>query len=51
VIQYTSTAIINISATYGSVGGTFLLSQATLKRKLVPLWQGVYSQSAVAVSL
>lgn len=41
VIQYTSTAIINISATYGSVAGTFLLSQATLKRKLVPLWQGV----------
>jgi signal transduction histidine kinase len=41
VIQYTSTAIVNISATYGSVAGTFLLSQATLKRKLVPLWQGV----------
>jgi|GEM_PF-3333546 len=41
VIQYASVAIINISATYGSVAGTFLLSQATLKRKLVPLWQGV----------
>lgn len=41
VIQYASTAIINISATYGSVAGTFLLSQATLNRKLVPLWQGV----------
>ncbi|ESP89706.1 ATP-binding protein [Candidatus Halobonum tyrrellensis] len=41
VIRYGSAAIINISATYGSVAGTFLLSQATLKRKLVPLWQGV----------
>ncbi|WP_251330814.1 ATP-binding protein [Haloplanus pelagicus] len=41
VIQDVSVAIINISATYGSVAGTFLLSQATLKRKLVPLWQGV----------
>jgi signal transduction histidine kinase len=41
VIQDASTAVINVSATYGSVAGTFLLSQATLKRKLVPLWQGV----------
>jgi PAS domain S-box-containing protein len=41
VIQNASAAAINVSATYGSVAGTFLLSQATLKRKLVPLWQGV----------
>jgi PAS domain S-box-containing protein len=40
VIQNASAAVINVSATYGSVAGTFLLSQATLKRKLVPLWQG-----------
>jgi signal transduction histidine kinase len=40
VIQSASRIIISISATYGSVAGTFLLSQATLKRKSVPLWQG-----------
>lgn len=40
VIQYATTAIIGLSTTYGLVAGTFLLSQATLKRKLVPLWQG-----------
>lgn len=40
-IQYASAAIITISTTYGIVAGTFLLSQATLKRKIVPLWQGV----------
>lgn len=40
VVQYASVAIVNISATYGIVIGTFLLSQATLKHKLIPLWQG-----------
>ena len=41
VVQYASAAIMSISAVYGSVVGTFLLSQATLNRRLVPLWQGV----------
>lgn len=40
-IQTGSAAIMNLAAAYGSVAGTFLLSQATRKRELLPLWQGV----------
>jgi PAS domain S-box-containing protein len=40
-IRSAARVLIGLSAAYGSVAGTFLFSQATLNRKLVPLWQGV----------